>query len=191
MLGDVMGKKWIAWFFTFSYLSYIRATVRFFVLDGKYGPAYILQKINQAICKDEVLKDVLAGLSLLLIDEQTGTVSYAGAGDVPLLYYKAAEDELTTIRTSGLLLGLFNDAVYDAQDIVMKAGDRLLVFSDGLIDFTEESGKRKSDYDLFKKNIYPYLKTDRGFAILRGYLQSMLAGGRQADDCSVISIFKK
>jgi len=191
ILGDVMGKKWIAWFFTFSYLSYIRATVRFLVLDGKFEPAYILQKINQVICKDEVLKDVLSGLSLLLVDEQTNTVSYAGAGDVPLLYYKAAEDELTTVKTEGLLLGLFNDAAYDAQTITMKSGDRLLVFSDGVIDFTEANGKRKSDYDLFKQNVHPYLKMDRSFTVVRSYLQSLLKDGRQADDCSVISIAKK
>ncbi|HWB26331.1 MAG TPA: fused response regulator/phosphatase [Chitinophagaceae bacterium] len=191
ILGDVMGKKWIAWFFTFSYLSYIRATVRFLVSDEKTDPAYILQKINQAICKDEVLKDVLAGLSLLLVDEQTSNVKYAGAGDVPLLFYKAAEDELTTVKTSGLLLGLFSNAVYDSHDITLKPGDRLLVFSDGLIDFTEESGKRKSDYELFKKNVHPYLKMDRSFTIIRGYLQGLLKDGRQADDASVISIYKK
>jgi len=191
ILGDVMGKKWIAWFFTFSYLSYIRATVRFLVLDGKTEPGYILQKINQVICKDEVLKDVLAGLSLLLVDEQTNTVSYAGAGDVPLLYYKFMEDELTAVQTPGLVLGMFNDAAYEATTITMKSGDRLLVFSDGVIDFTEESGKRKSDYDLFKKNVHQYLKMDRSFTIIRGYLQSLIKGGRQADDCSVISISKK
>lgn len=191
ILGDVMGKKWIAWFFTFSYLSYIRATVRFLVLDGKTEPAYILQKINQVICKDEVLKDVLSGLSLLLVDEQSNTVSYAGAGDVPLLYYKAAEDELTTVKTGGLLLGLFNDAAYDAKTITMKSGDRLLIFSDGVIDFTTDNGKRKSDYDLFKHNIHPYLKMDRSFTFIRSYLQGLLKIDTQADDCSVISIAKK
>lgn len=191
ILGDVMGKKWIAWFFTFSYLSYIRATVRYLVLDGKTEPAFILQKINQVICKDEVLKDVSSGLSLMLIDEQTNTVSYAGAGDVPLLYYQAAEDRLTPVKTDGMLLGLFNDAAYNAQTITMKSGDRLLIFSDGVIDYTAENGKRKSDYDLFKNNIHPYLKMDRSFTLIRSYLQGLLKPDTQADDCSVISIAKK
>jgi len=190
VLGDVMGKKWTAWFFTFSFLSYIRAAVRFCVLEEEYGPAHILRKINEVICQDEVLKDVLAGLSLLLIDEETATVVYAGAGDLPLLYYKAADDTVTSITTSGLLLGLFNTAVYDAQIITMDAGDHLLIFSDGIIDF-EENNKRKSDYALFMKNMHPFFKMTNSFTAINNYLQQQLGGTRQADDCSIISVLKK
>src|SRR5690606_35318426 len=34
VLGDVMGKKWAAWFFSFNFLSYIRSAVRLCVFDG-------------------------------------------------------------------------------------------------------------------------------------------------------------
>ncbi len=119
VLGDVMGKKWTAWFFTFSFLSYIRAAVRFCVSSGEYDPAVILQKTNQVVCEDEALTDVLAGLSLILIDEQTGHVAYAGAGDLPLLYYNATRKTLKSIKTCGLLLGLFNNASYDAANLTL------------------------------------------------------------------------
>ncbi len=190
VLGDVMGKKWTAWFFTFSFLSYIRAAVRFCVVAEEYDPALILQKINQVICHDEVLKDILAGLSLLLIDEETGKVAYAGAGDLPLLYYKAGNGSLTSIKTSGLLLGLFSEVMYDARILEMEEGDRLLIFSDGIIDYTE-GDVHKSDYDLFKKNVAPFLKMNNSFTAIRTYLQKQLAGSRQADDCSIISVLKK
>jgi sigma-B regulation protein RsbU (phosphoserine phosphatase) len=190
VLGDVMGKKWTAWFFTFSFLSYIRAAVRFCVSSEEYNPAVILQKINQVVCQDEALSDVLAGLSLIAIDEQTGNVAYSGAGDLPMLHYKAADGSLNEIKTNGLLLGLFDDGDFDASDLCLNAGDRLLIFSDGIIDFKEGS-KRTSDYQLFKKNIYPYLKMNNNFTEICNYLQAALGGDRQADDCSIISVLKK
>ncbi len=190
VLGDVMGKKWTAWFFTFSFLSYIRAAVRFCVSSGEYDPAVILQKTNQVVCEDEALTDVLAGLSLILIDEQTGHVAYAGAGDLPLLYYNAAGKTLTPIKTCGLLLGLFNDASYDAASITLHKDDQILVFSDGIIEYTE-GDKHTSDYALFKNNVYPLLQQNTGFAPIRDYLSQTITGASQADDCSIISIIKK
>ena len=190
VLGDVMGKKWTAWFFTFCFLSYIRAAVRFCITSQDYAPALILQKINQAVCQDEVLSDVLAGLSLLLIDEETASIAYSGAGDLPLLYYNAAAETLTEVKTSGMVLGVFESNVYDEQEITMQVGDQLLIFSDGIIDYTKEDGSRKSDYNFFKENVHPFLKTDNSFTAIRNYLSQQLDGSRQADDCSIISVLK-
>jgi len=85
VLGDVMGKKWKAWFFTFGYLSYIRSAIRFSVLNGEYSPAKILQNINQLICMDEALADIFSSLSLLTLDTHKNELRYSGAGDLPLL----------------------------------------------------------------------------------------------------------
>lgn len=189
VLGDVMGKKWIAWFFTFSFLSYIRAAVRFCVLSEEYDPLLILAKINNAICQDEALNDVLAGLSLLLIDEETGTISYAGAGDLPLLYYNATDESVAEVKTSGLLLGWAAGLPYETQQIQMNKGDQLLIFSDGIIEYMED-GKRKSDYAVFKEHVHPLLKAADSFNGIRKYLQASLEGSRQTDDCSIISVFK-
>src|SRR5258706_7880362 len=67
ILGDVMGKKWKAWFFTFGYLSYIRSVIRFLVLNKEFSTAKILKKINELICLDEALADIFSSLSLLMI----------------------------------------------------------------------------------------------------------------------------
>ncbi|WP_229253873.1 response regulator [Dyadobacter sp. NIV53] len=84
-LGDIMGKKWKAWFFTFGFLSYIRAAIRFCVLDNDFGLDIIVQKINKLIYLDEGLQNILSSLSLILIDSYTGKIHYTGAGDLPLI----------------------------------------------------------------------------------------------------------
>jgi len=55
VLGDVMGKKWGAWFFSFGFLSYIRAAVRLCIYDGDLSTKSIMQKINAVVYHDPVV----------------------------------------------------------------------------------------------------------------------------------------
>jgi phosphoserine phosphatase RsbU/P len=187
VLGDVMGKKWMAWFFTFGFLSYIRSAVRFAAFNGEYSTAKILQQVNDVICFDEVLKDILSSLSLILIDSQSATITYSGAGDLPLLHYKQAENKFKHISSSGLLLGLFADGSYNEQQLTLQPNDGLFIFTDGMIDFADDAGK-KSDYNLFASHLLDILKTQVSFTDMKRQFEHNLQG--QVDDQSIICIYK-
>jgi len=188
VLGDIMGKKWMAWFFTFSYLSYIRSAIRFCILNQDYSVGSILQKVNDVICLDDLLKDILSSLSLLMIDNETKAISYAGAGDLPLLYYQAKTSQLKQINGDGLLLGLFAGSVYTEQIITLADNDQLFVFTDGMIDFSDAGGN-KSDYNSFLKKVKNTLADNNSFdEIKKELFEPLLAV--QVDDCSIINIRK-
>ena len=188
VLGDIMGKKWMAWFFTFSFLSYVRAAIRFCIFDHNYSVAEILQKVNEVICLDDVLKDILSSLSLLMIDNQTQQITYSGAGDLPLLHYEAKTKQLKQISGDGLLLGLFAGSNYGEQQISLSKGDQLFIFTDGMIDFSGNTGK-KSDYNNFANNLAPLLNAEMPFENIKKSLFEA-AAATQVDDCSIISIYK-
>lgn len=188
VLGDVMGKKWMAWFFTIGFLSYIRSAVRFSAFNEEYSTATILYKVNNVICFDDVLKDILSSLSLLLIDSESDKVTYSGAGDLPLLHYSAAEQKFTPINSSGLLLGLFPDGRYDEQEIILKTEDKLFAFTDGMIDFRDLTGK-KSDYDLFSGSLLPFLTTPDYFDKIKSEILTKDTDNR-VDDSSIIILYK-
>jgi len=187
VLGDVMGKKWMAWFFTFGFLSYIRSAVRFAAFNGEYSTAKILQQVNDVICFDEVLKDILSSLSLILIDSESAIITYSGAGDLPLLHYKHAENAFKHISSSGLLLGLFADGSYSEQQLTLQPKDGLFIFTDGMIDFADGTGK-KSDYNLFAARLLDLLKNGSSFTDIKKQFEQNLQG--QVDDQSVICIYK-
>jgi sigma-B regulation protein RsbU (phosphoserine phosphatase) len=188
VLGDIMGKKWMAWFFTFGFLSYVRSAVRFAAFNEEYSTARILQQVNSIICFDEVLKDILSSLSLLLIDSETNRITYAGAGDLPLQHYNNETGELTMVSSSGLLLGLFEEGNYTEKEIVLNQGDRLFVFTDGMIDFIDKTVK-KSDYNQFSKTLKPFMEKENNFTYIA---KSLFSGNlnEQVDDRSIISIYK-
>jgi sigma-B regulation protein RsbU (phosphoserine phosphatase) len=189
ILGDVMGKKWGAWVFSFSFLSYIRSAVRLCVFENNLSTASILNKINHVICLDQVLSDVLSSLSLLLIEHKTGKVCYSGAGDLPVIHYDQEEKEVKLINSAGLLLGLFPDGGYTEESVVLKPGDKLIVLTDGMIDFQDETGK-KSDYNLFVNLITPVLENSATLELIKDSTVLKEKNKEQIDDCSIIFIEK-
>ncbi|MGZ3871959.1 MAG: SpoIIE family protein phosphatase [Mucilaginibacter sp.] len=188
VLGDIMGKKWMAWFFTFGFLSYVRSAVRFAAFNEEYSTAKILQQVNEVICFDNVLNDILSSLSLLLIDSETGRITYSGAGDLPLLHYNSKHKLLDPVKSSGLLLGLFSNGDYSEQEIILDKDDRLFIFTDGMTDFGDFTGKR-SDYSLFSKSLQPFLENNQPFASIKEDLFNRSLA-YQVDDSSIISINK-
>jgi sigma-B regulation protein RsbU (phosphoserine phosphatase) len=189
-LGDIMGKKWKAWFFTFGFLSYIRAAIRFCVLDNDFALDVIVQKINKLIYLDESLQNILSSLSLVLLDTQTGEVHYTGAGDLPLISYNPRDDRAITVQSSGLLLGLLEDGFYDKQIIHMQPGDQLVMFTDGMIDIPS-NGSKKSDYPFFVERISPYLGKPESFELIRTEVLESINDNNQMDDASIIFIEKQ
>ena len=190
VLGDVMGKKWGAWFFSFNFLSYIRSAIRLCVFDDDFSTASILQKINRVIVPDPVLGDVLSTLSLLMIEHETGKVHYSGAGDLPLIWYKSVQNECFSVESSGLLLGVLPDGLYDEKIIDLQTGDQLIVVSDGLIDSETPDGK-KSDYDLFFKKMKMVLGKKESFDLIKNVTFSTENSKGFIDDCSLIFIERK
>ncbi|MVN90729.1 fused response regulator/phosphatase [Mucilaginibacter aquatilis] len=186
ILGDIMGKKWKAWFYTFTYLSYIRAAVRFGVSGHDETGAAILNKINEVICDDDGLRDILSGVSLIKVDKHTGVLNYSGAGDLPLLHYHAQTHKLSQVGSSGLLLGLMPHNSYSNTEIILAEGDQLFVFTDGLIDFATDESK-KSDYALFAKELETLLNNGKSFGDLKNRLQQSTT---LVDDSSIIQISK-
>lgn len=189
-LGDIMGKKWKAWFFTFGFLSYIRAAIRFCVLDNDFTLDTIVTKINKLVYLDESLQNILSSLSLILLDTHTGEVHYTGAGDLPLIFYDKTEAKPRTVISSGLLLGLLENGMYDKQVMQMKKGDQLVIFTDGMIDIPS-NGSKKSDYPFFVEKISPFLGEENSFELIKNNVLDSIDDSNQMDDASIIFIEKQ
>lgn len=190
IMGDVMGKKWGAWFFSFNYLSYIRSAIRLCVFDGDLSTASIVNKINRVVNQDPVLQDVLSTLSLLMIEHKTGRITYTGAGDLPLLLFTEKDRECRQIQSSGLLLGIMADGLYEEQVIEMQTGDQLLIISDGMTDFRGQSGD-KSSYPGFINRVKFALGQKNTLALIRTDIFTHQDDFRAVDDRSLLLIEKK
>ncbi|TDO24051.1 fused response regulator/phosphatase [Pedobacter duraquae] len=188
ILGDVMGKKWGAWFFSFSFLSYIRSAIRLCVFDETFSLPIILHKLNRVIYADEFLSDIFSTLSIVLIDDEEATLCYSGAGDLPVLKYEAGTTEIAAYQSTGILLGFSEKVFYDDINIDLQPGEEMYLISDGMIDF-EIDGEKKSDINLFKQKLRDLkLRNEPTEHIVTKLFNKHTS---QIDDCSIIIIKRK
>jgi sigma-B regulation protein RsbU (phosphoserine phosphatase) len=140
VLGDVMGKKWGAWYFAVAYAGYVRSAIRFAVQAGSNLTAHeIMKKVNESIHNDERISDVFVTLSIVLLDKNERTASYCGAGDLPILYYDG--QEVVSQKSEGLLLGFNMDGGYSDIILNLKPGDEIFLITDGIIESRNSEGR--------------------------------------------------
>lgn len=130
VLGDIMGKKWGAWYFAVAYAGYVRSAIRM-VLDSDniLSPASILNKVNGAIYKDERISDVFITLSVVCINNKTNSIKYAGAGDLPIIY---KSDTVKSIKSNGILIGFKEIGNYENSEILLNKGESIYLITDGI-----------------------------------------------------------
>jgi sigma-B regulation protein RsbU (phosphoserine phosphatase) len=73
------------------------------------------------------------------LDAERGEIAYAGAGHPPLLHWRAAEQTLDVLNSEGLLIGLI-PSPYVSRIARVQRGDRLLVYTDGVLEATNKDG---------------------------------------------------
>jgi len=139
VLGDVMGKRWGAWYFAVAYAGYVRSATRFVLESVKENkPSDILHKVNESVFKDERISEVFITLSIILLDKKNKRAKYSGAGDLPI-FYKSRETQL--IQSSGLLLGFNKSGDYDDYEIQLNSGDEIFLVTDGITEARNKAGE--------------------------------------------------
>ena len=139
VLGDVMGKRWGAWYFAVAYAGYVRSATRF-VLEssGKLSPSDILTKVNESVFKDERISEVFITLSIIVLDKKNKTAKYSGAGDLPIIF---KSKEAVYLTSKGLLLGFTASGEYEDHEMNINPGDEMFLVTDGITEARNKAGE--------------------------------------------------
>jgi len=155
ILGDVMGKKWGAWYFAYAYAGYIRSALRSVLQTTKeYSPSEILQQVNSTVYSDTKISEVFATLSIIIVNNKTMKLKYSGAGDITIIY-KNSMGELLRIKSKGLLLGFSKNGDYEDNIIQLNPNEQIFLTTDGLIDSRAKTLESFGEHRLYAiiKNI--------------------------------------
>ncbi len=99
-------------------------------------PARLLAGMNAALCGNTQEQFVTA--AYVHIDSISGTLRYSAAGHPPMLLLRRGE--VMGISENGLMLAAFDYATYTNVERPMEAGDRLLLYTDGVIEAANAQG---------------------------------------------------
>jgi phosphoserine phosphatase RsbU/P len=110
-------------------VSTVQATVRAFVHETVPAGA-LCQRVNAIVCSNH-LEGRFVTFFFAVVDREAGTLSYSNAGhNAPVLV--RSDGSLVRLREGGPILGEFPDAPYEQACVPFSAGDRLLIFTDGV-----------------------------------------------------------
>jgi sigma-B regulation protein RsbU (phosphoserine phosphatase) len=102
-------------------------------------PARTLDGVNRALYGHFEARFVTA--AYVFVDVARGILRYSLAGHPPPLLWKRATGELQVLAEGGLVLGLFADATYPSTEVAVQAGDRLVLYTDGLVEVANAAGE--------------------------------------------------
>jgi phosphoserine phosphatase RsbU/P len=140
LVGDVSGKGASAAMFMARTRSLVRMGLELWCQMGvEVTTARIAEAVNRELCQnndDRMFVTVFLGL----LDTRTGVLKYTNAGH-PVPHILCASGELRQIEGKpDMPLGVRSAAAFHTRAVSLQPGDTVFVFSDGIIEATNESG---------------------------------------------------
>lgn len=116
----------------------------------------IVENVNSVLCRNNSNQFFLTlFLGILNIDD--GTFNYCNAGHAPV-YHIPGNGKMNVLNaTHGLPLGLFSERIYEESTLLLHYGDKLIMFTDGITDQTNDAGKHFGETQL--RDLVGYLKS--------------------------------
>lgn len=99
-------------------------------------PAAFLSRMNAVLLGNTQNQFVTAAYAFL--DAQAGELRYSAAGHPPMLLLRGGQ--ITAIEKNGLMLAAFDFASYSTLTHRLERGDRLLLYTDGLVEAANPTG---------------------------------------------------
>jgi phosphoserine phosphatase RsbU/P len=102
-------------------------------------PGKVLAGLNRALCGKFQQNFVTA--AYVYVDLEKNVLKYAGAGHPPVLIWRKSAGIASQLLENGLVLGQFDDATYDSIEIPIEAGDRFVLYTDGIPETFSPAGE--------------------------------------------------
>jgi phosphoserine phosphatase RsbU/P len=100
------------------------------VVSCAHDPREVLRGLNRILSAQ--LRDQFVSIAYLWLDLEIRQALYSAAGHPPLLLWRAGK--LDRIESNGLLVGVVPDPDFPVCGIPIRAGDRFLLYTDGVIE---------------------------------------------------------
>jgi sigma-B regulation protein RsbU (phosphoserine phosphatase) len=183
-IADVIGKGIPAALMMSSFRGMIRAYA-----DGghkRHSLTEIIQKLNATACY-ECRDGEFITLFYAVINTKEKTITYCNCGHEPALL--ARDGKLRELKKGGLVFGVMKNAVYETETIELKAEDRILFYTDGLIDAVNFDGRMWGIQNLYK-TFRQFAKGSAAETInhILAYRRRFIGLARQTDDTSMVVI---
>jgi serine phosphatase RsbU (regulator of sigma subunit) len=164
-------------------MSNLQAAVRAFA-TASAQPVEIALRVNRVLC-GHAGEDRLISFFYCYVDADEGMLTYVNAGHFPPVLVRA-DGTIERLSAGGPVLGVLSDGAYVQERTPIKSGDRLVLYTDGIIEAVNANGEMFSD-----ERLIDLVVANRACSApaLQARLTEAVAGhtdGRLQDDATLI-----
>ena len=124
-LGDISGKGISAALL----MSSLQALLRSNAPEKGNALDHLFQKMNVLLCSS-ASKGKYATFFYCVFDGEHRSIVYVNAGHLPPMVFRKNGDVLR-LKTGGMVLGMLPEVTYSKEQVELRSGDVLVIFSDG------------------------------------------------------------
>jgi sigma-B regulation protein RsbU (phosphoserine phosphatase) len=139
VIADVSGHSVGAALIMAEVRSTLRAETRK-VTGVPVGPAQVLRALNDLLYDDLTRAELFITMFYLKYLSDTRTLKYANAGHNWALLLRLGDAACTPLDAEGLVLGVWREVDFEERSIELAAGDRLLLYTDGVTEAETPQG---------------------------------------------------
>ncbi|RDH43370.1 SpoIIE family protein phosphatase [Zooshikella ganghwensis] len=151
LLGDIMGHGEQAKFFAHAYAGFIHGFIHA-THNVAPSPDELLNSLSEAAETNDVLQSTLVTCICLAFNEYEDTLLCASAAHPPP-FVVSQEHGCKPIKVEGPLAGLIPDQHYEPVNIQLYPGERLVIYTDGLLESANTPHGRKQLEEHVKKTL--------------------------------------
>ena len=135
-LADVSGKGITAALI----MSNVQAIVQGMASDRRHAPDRVLTTLNQLLFQ-RLRPDFFVTVFLGLVDVRTGELAFASAGHSPAFLLRS-NGTVERLESTGPVAGMLPEAAFRRVALRLDAGDRIVIYSDGVTEYENRAGEQ-------------------------------------------------
>jgi phosphoserine phosphatase RsbU/P len=147
-------------------------------------PDVSLAELNDDICGQDLSSCNFCTAVYAVLDTATLTLTYARAGH-PAPVLVRSDGSLKELDASGCLLGVFDDAAFEARQVTLEPGDRIVLYTDGACD-SMGLDPTETFIDIFGPDLA--LPQPDMMVALTSRVEEACLQGKQTDDITVMTL---
>jgi len=165
--------------------SNLQAVVKSLIRDG-IRPREVCSRTNR-ILFDIMPENKFVSFFYGVLDSTTNRLTYCNAGHNPPLLVRS-DGDVSTLKSSGAVLGQFFDWPYEQTDLQFERGDTLLLFTDGVVEACDEQEQPFGEERLLQLTRELAKNGASAHSIQGALLQAVSrhCGGKFQDDATLI-----
>jgi phosphoserine phosphatase RsbU/P len=144
----------------------------------------LCHRLNRILC-DLTPVGKFVSFFYAVLNSHDNRLTYCNAGHNPPLLIRA-DGQCTELNTAGAVLGQFSNWPYEQSDLQLSGGDKLLIFTDGLVEACNADDESFSEQNLIRiAQENPHCSANHLMNLLV-QAASQHCGARFQDDASLI-----